>query len=610
MPLKAYFQDISRLMHGQDAEGHTKAIPVLRLGVLVWHLGWAGFMLLGLLWMLLLPGSLFAIAALIAVTVPGAASTLLLSRDAQSMRQALLWLWSGCAVIAVGLTGGISGPLAAWCALPLVAATALNQRTLISLGAAQAVGVTLLVLMLGMWSGTHHPLKPREDFWLSLIANVSLVGGLAAALMPSLRLRVERANDAEDAREKLLRVVTEQPCLLLCLNDGGAVVAAYGETPPGLDLKAMVQGGVASAAHLPDRTAVKAAIEQAATEGRAEVGFTPHTAMDHYVGLSLRRGSDNRLYGVMSDATLAHAREAQLEAARSEADQLNQGKTRFLASMSHELRTPLNAVIGFSDIMRLRLFGELPPKYAEYAQLIWESGQHVLDMINDVLDMSKIEAQRYELALEDFDMREPVSAAVRLLRGQAHEKGIDINARLPQAALNVTADKRAIKQICLNLLSNAVKFTPRGGDITLDLTRDEERVDIVITDTGIGIAPDDLNRIGQPYEQSGPADQRAMGTGLGLSIVKAMAHLLGGTMVLKSILGQGTTVIVSLPLAQPDTQPELELPMPEPVVGAVQSLEAFARAAVHPLHNPLEDIRYTPDEMSHFGDFVIRPPKS
>ena len=145
----------------------------------------------------------------------------------------------------------------------------------------------------------------------------------------------------------------------------------------------------------------------------------------------------------MHDASLSHAHEASLEAARIEAESLNAGKTQFLASMSHELRTPLNAVIGFSDIMRLKMFGELPPKYAEYAQLIWESGQHVLDMINDVLDMSKIEAQKYELALESFDMREPVSAALRLIRGQAHEKAIDILSQMPRNAAEWSAPTSA-----------------------------------------------------------------------------------------------------------------------------------------------------------------------
>lgn len=607
MSLKAYFQD--------EAPNAAEGPPGLRLSVVVWHLCWAGYALSGLMGLLLLPASPLVIAALVAITIPGAACVILLGRDSRFMRQALMWVWAAGALLAVAFTGGISGPLAVWCALPLLAAVVLNQRTLITLGASLAFGVTLFAIMISVWHGIRLP-DEQEGFWLSVIANVSIVAGLGLAVLPALRIRSERASEAEDARDRLLRMLTEQPGLLICLDGDGRVVAAYGEAPAGLDMKTLLQLGLPASAHVPDRMGVKAAIEAAVMEGRADTGFTPHAAMDHYVLLSLRKGHDDRLYGVMNDASLSHAHEVALEAARAEAESLNQGKTQFLASMSHELRTPLNAVIGFSDIMRLKMFGDLPPKYAEYAQLIWESGQHVLDMINDVLDMSKIEAQKYELALESFDMREPVSAALRLIRGQAHEKAIDIISQMPETTLTVTADKRAIKQICLNLLSNAVKFTPRGGDVRLRLSQRDDVVDIVITDTGIGISAEDLSRIGQPYEQSGPAEQRAMGTGLGLSIVKAMAHLLGGGMTLTSRLGEGTTVTVSLPVAQADEQPELPMPVPvqpEPQ-GAVQSLEAFARAAQnaasHAVYNPLEDIGHTPDALSRFSDFVIRPPKS
>ena len=615
MSLKAYFQDETPI----TAEG-APGLPGLRLSVVIWHLCWAGYTLFGLMGLLLLPASPLVIAALVMITIPGAACVILLSRDSQFMRQALMWVWAIGALFAVGLTGGISGPLAVWCTLPLLAAVVLNQRTLITLGASLAFGVTLFAIMISVWHGIRLP-DDQEGFWLSVIANVSIVAGLGLAVLPALRMRSERAHEAEDVRDRLLKMLTEQPGLLICLDGDGRIVAAYGEAPTGLDLKALLQLGLPASAHVPDRLLVKAAIETAVMEGRADIGFTPHAAMDHYVLLSLRTGSDGRLYGVMHDASLSHAREISLEAARSEAESLNAGKTQFLASMSHELRTPLNAVIGFSDIMRLKMFGELPPRYAEYAQLIWESGQHVLDMINDVLDMSKIEAQKYELSLETFDMREPVSAALRLIRGQAHEKAIDIISQMPETTLTVTADKRAIKQICLNLLSNAVKFTPQGGDVRLSLGQREDVVDIIITDTGIGISAEDLSRIGQPYEQSGPAEQRAMGTGLGLSIVKSMAHVLGGGMTLTSQLGEGTTVTISLPVAQADDQPELPMPMPvysasvqpEPP-GVVQSLEAFARAAQIATklatHNPLEDISRTPDTLSRFSDFVIRPPKS
>ena len=594
MPLKAYFQDANPAGE-QPSRG-------LKLSVLVWHLAWAAFTLAGLLGLLFLPISLLPGAALVAMTVPGASAIVLLSRDDALARQGMVWLWSFCVLIAVSLTGGIAGPGSFWIIMPLVAGIVLNQRVLITLGATLSFVVCLLAIVISVWQNIRVP-DEQENFWLSVIAGFSVVVGLGVALLPVLRARTARADDAEEARARLLKMLTEQPQLILCFDDTGKVVSAYGEAPTGLDLKQMMALGLVAAAHVPDRPELKAALETAVAQGRANVGFTPHTAMDQYVLLSLRRGADNRLYGVLGDGSLQHARETALEAARAEAESLNQGKTQFLANMSHELRTPLNAVIGFSDIMRQRLFGELSPKYTEYAQLIWESGQHVLDMINDVLDMSKIEAQKYELTLESFDIREPVSAALRLIRAGAHEKAIEIVSQMPAQAVTVTADKRAIKQICLNLLANAVKFTPRGGDVMLTLEQTGDEVEITITDTGIGIAPDDLSRIGQPYEQSGTPEQKAMGTGLGLSLVKAMAHLHGGRMTLSSRLGEGTTVRVTLPLGR-SSLPEAANDA-APAEGGT-SLEAAARAAI----NPLEDYTYTPETMSSFGDFVIRPPKS
>ncbi len=590
VPFRPQFQD--------TATGDGRLLPVF------WHLGWSAFALVALIWLLLLPASGLILGALVAAAVPGALAVLLLSRNDGTMRIGLLWTWSLCTAIAVSLTGGVVGPLAAWSLMPAVAAIVLNERRLISLGAAQSLGVALLATFVSLSQTVKMP-DEQEAFCLSLVSILSTVCGLGIALLPALRQRVERAADAEGARTRLLTLLTEQPALIVHLDDVGRVASAYGEAPAGLDLPGLLQDGLVAAAHETDAAKVRAALEAAFHDGRAEIGFVPRGGMDHYVTLNLRKGSDGQVYGLLADASLQHAREASLESARVEAEANSSGKTQFLASMSHELRTPLNAVIGFSDIMRLQLFGPLSEKYTEYAQLIWESGQHVLDMINDVLDMSKIEARKYDLALEDFDMREPVSAALRLIRGQAHDKHVDIKSHLPLQPFQVTADQRAVKQIALNLLSNAVKFTPKGGQVTLNLRQDEGMAELVITDTGIGIAPEDLGRLGKPYEQAGAADQKAMGTGLGLSIVKAMAALHKGSMRIDSTLGEGTTVTVRLPVIQgfpvAEVAPARPLPVP-PVDGTPLSRPAsqiFADPA------PTD---FTPHEGP--GDFVIRPPKS
>jgi signal transduction histidine kinase len=238
--------------------------------------------------------------------------------------------------------------------------------------------------------------------------------------------------------------------------------------------------------------------------------------------------------------------EARAGKAAAEADA--QAKMRFLANMSHELRTPLNAIMGFSDIMRTRLFGDLPPRYGDYPELIHESGRHLLDLINDVLDMSKIEADRYELAREEFDAREPVSAALRILQIQAHESRVQLRGVLPASELDVNADRRAIKQIVLNLVANALKFTPALGSVTVTLHAAQGAMELAVADTGVGIAPEDLARLGRPFEQAGDAASRTGGTGLGLSLVKAFAKLHGGDMTIESRLGEGTAVTVRLPI--------------------------------------------------------------
>jgi two-component system, cell cycle sensor histidine kinase DivJ len=256
-------------------------------------------------------------------------------------------------------------------------------------------------------------------------------------------------------------------------------------------------------------------------------------------------------------AAAAEAASRQAEAARHRAEAEADGKTRFLANMSHELRTPLNAIIGFSDIMRTRLFGDLSSRYGEYAELIHESGQHLLDLINDVLDVSKIEADRYELRPETFDVREVANASLRLMRQQADDAGLRLRGVLPAAPLEVSADRRALKQIILNLISNALKFTPSGGSVTVSFAAVAGALDIVVADTGVGIAPEDLARLGRPFEQAGDAADRMRGTGLGLSLVRAFARLHGGELSLESRLGEGTAATVRLPVLAPtETQDE------------------------------------------------------
>jgi two-component system cell cycle sensor histidine kinase PleC len=217
--------------------------------------------------------------------------------------------------------------------------------------------------------------------------------------------------------------------------------------------------------------------------------------------------------------------------------------------MSHELRTPLNAIIGFSEIMGSGMFGNLgSDKYAEYCHDILTSGHYLLEVINDILDMSKIEAGRMQLDLEPLDLGQTLSEALRVVSGRADDKNLTLSADIAADA-PVVADRRAIKQILVNLLSNAVKFTPDGGRVTVRSRVLRDSVALMIADSGIGIAPQSLKRLGRPFEQvESQLAKTYHGSGLGLAIAKSLTNLHGGSMKLRSKLGTGTVVCVTIPL--------------------------------------------------------------
>jgi len=233
---------------------------------------------------------------------------------------------------------------------------------------------------------------------------------------------------------------------------------------------------------------------------------------------------------------------------KNRAEDANQTKSKFLANMSHELRTPLNAIIGFSEIMGSGMFGRLgSEKYQEYCHDILTSGHYLLEVINDILDMSKIEAGRMKLDLEPLDLAGTLSESLRVVSGRAENKHLKLLADI-ESDIPVIADRRAIKQILVNLLSNAVKFTPEGGQITVRGRVRDDSIVLLIADTGIGIAPQSLRRLGQPFEQvESQLTKSYHGSGLGLAIAKSLTNLHGGAMQLRSRLGQGTVVRLVLP---------------------------------------------------------------
>jgi two-component system cell cycle sensor histidine kinase PleC len=233
---------------------------------------------------------------------------------------------------------------------------------------------------------------------------------------------------------------------------------------------------------------------------------------------------------------------------KTRAEEANQTKSKFLANMSHELRTPLNAIIGFSEIMESGMFGSLgSEKYQEYCHDILTSGHYLLEVINDILDMSKIEAGRMRLDMEQLDLSKTLAESLRVVSGRAEDKNLVLDADI-EGTIPVVADRRAIKQIIVNLLSNAVKFTPDGGRVVVRSRVLRDSIVLMIGDSGIGIAPQSLARLGKPFEQvESQLTKTYHGSGLGLAIARSLAHLHGGSMRLRSKLGSGTVVCVLLP---------------------------------------------------------------
>ena len=273
--------------------------------------------------------------------------------------------------------------------------------------------------------------------------------------------------------------------------------------------------------------------------------------------------SEKRLMATVSDLRSSQARLAELAesyaAEKTRAEEANQAKSKFLANMSHELRTPLNAIIGFSEIMESGMFGPLgAERYREYCNDIHGSGQYLLDVINDILDMSKIEAGRIRLDFEDLELDTLLADAMRVVSARAQEKQLKIVARI-SPDLRLRADRRAFKQIALNLLSNAVKFTPEGGSVSVRGRGNDACIVLAIADTGIGIAKDALAKLGRPFEQvESQLTKSHQGSGLGLAIAKSLVELHGGAMRIRSAPGRGTVVVVRLPL-----QPQCLLPKEE-----------------------------------------------
>lgn len=371
-----------------------------------------------------------------------------------------------------------------------------------------------------------------------------------------------RAEEAREKAQKMYRVMAEESSDIIMLYEGeGRIVFASNalDTIMKRTIEEVDGPKFIDLIHPDDKDEIaRLQVMPKPGETMTAVYRTRHKD-GHYVWIESRvrgvfdehTGEFKNLVSVSRDVTQRKLHELEMTAARERAEQANRAKSTFLANMSHELRTPLNAIIGFAELMRRRMFGTLGhPRYDEYATLIYDSGQLLLDLISDILDMAKIEAGKLELNLEHVDLKETIADCVRLVQQRADNSGVTIGVSIPDATAPLVADRRAIKQVLLNLLSNAVKFTPAGGHVQAAVETRDGRAVITVRDDGIGIPESELSRLGQPFEQvcADPMLAKA-GTGLGLALVRALAEKHGGTLRIASHEGSGTSVSVDFPLA-------------------------------------------------------------
>jgi two-component system, cell cycle sensor histidine kinase DivJ len=477
------------------------------------------------------------------------------------LEQAALAIFAALIGYLAALTGGVLSPLVIWFALVPAEAALAGGRPAV-LRAAAAATIALAVVAVLQTLGTLPPSRLPIPAWHLYVASI-FVAILQAAMVAAAAQDRQRAADAAAAQgAAMYRFLADNAMDLITRHssDGRIRFASpASQSLLGVSPESLVGLAPAALCHSDDLKVVQTAFMDASYFSRpASAEVRLKKAGGGYVWAEIRcrpvprsDGDGVDIVAVTRDITERKAYERELIEARDLSEEANRAKSRFLANMSHELRTPLNAIIGFSEVMTHEMFGALGgPRYLEYSRLIHESGNHLLELINGILDMSKIEAGKFELSEEVFDLSAVSEASVRFVKLLAERSGVVLRTAVAPNAAFIFADKRAVKQILVNLLSNGVKFTPRGGEVVLHAVLDSRGIEISVTDTGVGIPEKDLIRLGQPFEQvEGEHVRKKEGTGLGLSLVKALTTMHGGEATIESTLGVGTTVRVRLPHA-------------------------------------------------------------
>ena len=478
---------------------------------------------------------------------------------------------TGLVAAVAASTGGIVSFAAIWLVVvPLEAALSASRRVVatastLALGAA---GV-LVLLDAAQLLPTPSPNAPGALAALGIVSAALYAAGLALGAEALARTSFWLLYAEEDRYRLLARNITD---VITRHGRDGAVLfmSPAGETLFGSRIADLHGHGLFERVQVADRPAYLTALGDAAALGESRSvefrvrrdGFAANgNPMPEFVWIEMRcrpldqaatDGGHGRreVVAVLRDVTGRKQQERALEDARAEAERANAAKGRFLATMSHELRTPLNAIIGFSDMLKNESALLLDAKRRnEYAGVINDSGNHLLAVVNGILDMSKIETGNFEITPEPFAPAQVIAGCCDILALRAREAGVTLEKPAVDGLPEIVADKRALNQILLNLLSNAIRFTDRGGKVAISARAEAATVTFTVEDNGVGISDEDLARVGEPYFQARASyDRRHGGTGLGLSIVKGLVELHGGEVSIRSRVGEGTRITVRLPL--------------------------------------------------------------
>ena len=475
--------------------------------------------------------------------------------------------FAGLITFSAWLTGGITSFLTPWMvAVPFEAALSTDRRVVGWSAGLASLG--LIALAAGGALGLVPPTPPLPVSITVLALFGAMSAALyAAALAISVQLVYRRSEDSIRVGEERYRLLAENATDMITRHDERSHVLFASHASQQLlgEPPAKLAGhGLFERVHIADRPAYLTALSRCSANCEPNtvefrVRHSSPSGQERYLWVEMRcrplqtSRCAARPPGVLAgtrDISERKAQEAELLRARDEAESANRAKTQFLASMSHELRTPLNAVIGFSEILNRELFGALgEQRYRDYARMIHESGEHLLHVVNDILDMSKIEAGKFKLVKEPFDVGSLITSCAEVMRHAAEAKQLTLVTEVPRGMPELVADKRACKQMLLNVISNAIKFADAGDWVRISAQAENGMIELVVADNGIGIAEEDLPKLGNPFVQADNAYNRSHdGAGLGLSVVKGLASLHGGKLKIASKLGHGTAATIVLPV--------------------------------------------------------------